>query len=157
MRTLLTAIFIAFVALTSSAYQVTGKVTYGGEPLGHASIRVLGSTYGVISNGKGNYYIELSSGTHTLICEYVGMKAMKKEIVVNRNMTVDFELSENEEILNTLVIKSGDEDLPIQLFVKPSSEKKNCIKTSRLIAVTFILRHPLKRKISKNRTPLTQK
>lgn len=125
MRALLVAISLFFVSTTASAYQVTGQVTFDGEPLGHASIRVKGTTYGVITNGKGNYYLELPEGQYALICEYVGMLPMVKYATVTEDMVIDFELSENKEVLNTLVLDSRGEDPAYNIIRKAIKQKAN--------------------------------
>ncbi|MFT5512566.1 MAG: hypothetical protein ACI8SE_000964 [Bacteroidia bacterium] len=125
MKALIIAILLFLISLSSSAFQVTGKVTYAGEAMGHASIRVQGSTYGVITNGKGDFFMELPTGTYVLICEYVGMVAMKKEVHVKGRATVNFELTENKEVLNTLVIKTGGEDPAYDIVRKTIERKKS--------------------------------
>ena len=125
MRIIFTTLLTVTIAIASSGFQVSGKVTFDGQPLDHASIRVSGSTYGVISNGKGDYYMELAKGSYTLVCEYIGMVPMKKQIQVNGNTTINFELAENEEVLNTLVIESGGEDPAYGIIRKAIERKKS--------------------------------
>ena len=124
MRLLLFFTTICCMSFSTMAYQVRGVVTFDGISLDHASVRVKNSTYGVITNGKGEYFIELKSGTYTLVCSFVGMKPMEKNIKVLGDMVVDFELDENQEVLKTLVIDSDREDPAYPIMRKVIAKRK---------------------------------
>ncbi|MBO6515417.1 MAG: carboxypeptidase-like regulatory domain-containing protein [Bacteroidia bacterium] len=127
MRGVLLGILSLLGGLYAHAYQIHGKVVYSGEPLGYASIHVKGSTQdGVISNGKGDFYMELPGGTYTLVCEFVGMKAVEKTIKVTGNMTVNFEMFDEEEQLSTLVIDANDED-PSYKIIRSAIKRKQSL------------------------------
>lgn len=80
-----------------------------GEPLSFASIYIKNTTKGTTSNVEGYYSFELSTGSHTLICQYVGYEKMEFEINIkegenSKNIT----LKTNEKSLKEVVVKSGE-------------------------------------------------
>lgn len=125
MKALFLSISLLFTTSFVQAFQLAGRVTSNGEALGHASIRVKGSTYGVITNGKGYYYMELPAGTYSLICDFVGMVPLEKQVTLTGNMSLDFDLVEDNEVLGTLVIKSGGEDPAYGIIRKVIKNKVN--------------------------------
>ncbi|MFT5724734.1 MAG: hypothetical protein ACI9JN_001856 [Bacteroidia bacterium] len=129
MKTLIFTITLLFSSVVGSAYQIKGKVTFNGEPVGHASIRVKGTTYGVISNGKGEFYMELLKGKHHILCTHVGMSPIEKEVSITKDMTFNFEMVESKVVLNTLIIDSKSED-PAYDIVRKTIKHKSSLNTN---------------------------
>ena len=124
LRLLIAAILSLSVSQSVLAHRVHGKVTYDGIPLDAASVRVKSSTYGVISNAKGFYHMELSSGKYTLVCSFIGMGTIEKDIVVSGEMTVNFELAEEQEVLNAVVLDADSEDPAYPIMRKAIERRK---------------------------------
>ncbi len=59
-----------------------------GEPLPFGSIYVKNSSYGVASNLKGLYLLDLKPGTHTLIYSYTGFENQERTITLKKNETI---------------------------------------------------------------------
>ncbi len=71
-------IFVWCTCFLGYGQVVSGKVTdERGTPLTFASVYVKHSTYGVSTDGKGRYFIELSPGMDTLVFSYVGYESQE--------------------------------------------------------------------------------
>lgn len=126
MRGVLLCLSLLISGFYAQAYRVIGKVVFDGEPLAYASIHVKGSTYGVLSNGKGEYFLELSSGNYTIVCEYIGMKAVEKTLKVTSDMVVNFDMYASEQELGTLVL-DGDAEDPAYGVIRKAIERKKSL------------------------------
>lgn len=119
---------LLFILLCSSsinfAATVAGKITDTKKnTLAHASIVVKGTTLGTTANEKGLYNINLSKGSYTIICQYIGFKTTEKSVVVNNdNIELNFELADQEYKMQDVIIKSGGEDPAYEII-------RNAIKT----------------------------
>lgn len=56
-----------------------------GNPLPFASIYIKNSTTGVSSNLKGEYFLEIKAGFHTLVYSFVGYETTEKEVILKNN------------------------------------------------------------------------
>ncbi|NQU85812.1 MAG: carboxypeptidase-like regulatory domain-containing protein, partial [Mariniphaga sp.] len=75
---------------------VKGKVTNeNGEPLAWATIKIKGEDYGVFTDQKGKYAINLDEDNPTLIFSYLDIS--KKEITVGRKKKLNVQLNDREE------------------------------------------------------------
>jgi TonB-linked SusC/RagA family outer membrane protein len=83
---------------------VTGTVTDGnsGIPLAGANIIVKGTSNGVSANFDGNYSINVSDQSATLVFSFVGYTT--KEIVVDGKATINVTLAEDASQLNEVVV-----------------------------------------------------
>ncbi len=68
-----------------------------GQPLPFSTVYVKNSTYGVHTNLKGAYFIELKEGTHTLVFNFIGYTSVEKTITVAENQpkTVNVKLKQS--------------------------------------------------------------
>jgi len=94
------------------ATPVTGVVKDDkGNPLPYASVWVKPGTHGVTANSAGHYSIDLSPGSHVLVCQYVGYGRQEKKVVVGAEaLSVDFELSPQQLSMAEVVVRPGGED-----------------------------------------------
>ncbi len=122
------AFFLFLSSIQALGFQVKGTVTFDGMPLNNASVRIKGSTYGVITNGKGEFYMELPSGEYTLLCDFVGMKTLVKTIAVSGDMTLNFNMAENQEVLEAVIIDSDAEDPAYPIMRKAIAKKDSLNK-----------------------------
>lgn len=85
MKPLLLFTLLSFYCFSGSAQIVSGTITDSkNEVLPFSSIVVKGTTQGVSANSKGVYSIQLSPGNYTLVCQYIGYKAIEKTISVEK-------------------------------------------------------------------------
>jgi hypothetical protein len=103
-------LFIAFY-VPSIAQKISGTVSDSeGKPIPFASIFIKGTTRGTNANNEGNYFLELSPGSYTLVCQHVNYKKEEKVIVCgNSDIVVNFRLSIQEVTLDPVIITSGED------------------------------------------------
>ena len=83
MKTLFFALIGLFCSLLSFAQKIKGVVTdKEGKLLPYASVFVKENNKGTNANNEGKYSINLSPGTYTLVCQYVGYGRQEKSITV---------------------------------------------------------------------------
>ena len=104
-------LFISFLVICTSsiAGKISGRVTdkKTGDPLAFATISVKGSERGTNANNNSFYSLTLPPGTYTLICQYVGYKKEEKSITVtDADITVNFELSQQDENLEMVTVST---------------------------------------------------
>lgn len=85
-----------------------------------------------ITNEKGNYSLEISTGKHTITCSFIGMKSETIEIEFKEGETVvyNFGLSPESKVLNTVVVSAGKfeqklEDITVSMEVFNASLIEN--------------------------------
>lgn len=120
---LYTCVFLSFNCF---AGRVTGIVTdEKGNPLQFASVLVKGSTKGTTANNEGKYFLELETGTYTIIAQYVGYNRTEKKVTVDdKQQVVDFTLSLLQLSLKEVVVRPGAEDPAYEII-------RNAIKKRR--------------------------
>jgi iron complex outermembrane receptor protein len=101
-RFLVFAILIVFASISTSAQTgiLKGNVKdANGLPLAGASVTIEGSNKGTTTNAAGNYLLEVSSGTYTLVISYVGTLTQRFSVSVTTNSTI---------VTNADMISAGD-------------------------------------------------
>ena len=99
--------------LSSQSLKVYGVITnvINNEPIPFANIIIEGTSIGTISDINGNYEIlKLPAGSYNFKCSYIGYDTnIKSEIMVssNKNLRLDFSLSENSEILGEVKVQGN--------------------------------------------------
>ena len=109
---LFTAVFLFSFHLCVQAGLIHGKtLDEKNQPLPFTTITIKELNKKVVSNGDGEYNVELNPGTYTFVCQHVGYATLKKEIHVHEKEHVhNFHLTPNELTLTEVVIKAGVED-----------------------------------------------
>ena len=69
---------------------------------------------GTVTNEYGFYSITLPAGTYNLAISYLGFSDINQTITLDKNITLDFKLTESVESLDEVVIKENIEQLNIQ-------------------------------------------
>jgi hypothetical protein len=92
------------------AASLKGRITdVKGEPLPFASIYLKGTSNGTTSNVEGYYSFELSTGTHLMVCQYVGFQKLEFEINISAGNNIkNITLKTNEKSLKEVVVKNGE-------------------------------------------------
>lgn len=81
------------------------------RPLPFSTITIQEINKKIVSNGEGDYSIELEPGNYTLICQHVGYGSVTKQVTISERTHVhDFLLKPNELTLKEVIVKSGVED-----------------------------------------------
>ena len=126
---LLFLLFIAFAGQVH-AYQVRGKVTdTDGIPIPYANVYLKNSTNGVITNVKGEYFLELPAGSHTLIFSSLGYSKKEVEIIINHtNQVKNIVLSPAAIELETINVSEKRRDPAYAIMQKVIANKRQYIK-----------------------------
>ncbi|WP_291865207.1 TonB-dependent receptor [Maribacter sp.] len=133
-------LFLFFTTLLSAQenFTVNGSITdaTNGETLFGASVFLEGTTIGAITNEYGFYSITAPKETYTLIISYVGYSDIKKEITLNQNQKLDFEIKEYATQLEEVVL-TADEKEHVNIRKPEMSVNKLNIKTVKQMPVVF--------------------
>ncbi len=106
-------ILFTFVNFYAFSGVVSGKITdETGNPLPFASVFVKNSTTGVSANYKGEYFLELKAGTHTLIYSFLGYEKIEKIVILktNQHLKLDIKLKRNISAIDEVEIVADKVD-----------------------------------------------
>ena len=122
--------FSILAGITITFAQIKGNVKdKEGNPLPYASVYLIGSSTGTVSNASGDYELELKEkGQVTITCQYVGYK--KETFTINYTGSPVIKntiLSEDENLLNELVIIADRED-PSYPIIRKAIKKRDYYK-----------------------------
>ncbi|WP_103866867.1 TonB-dependent receptor [Aquimarina sp. I32.4] len=119
-------------------HTISGKITdiKNGETLFGASVFFKGTSIGVITNEYGFYSISAPKGNYTLTVSYVGYTDINKEVVLDQNQKIDFEITESSTQLDEVIIKS-EETERVSLRKPEMSVSKLNIKTVKQMPVVL--------------------
>ncbi|MBK8808530.1 MAG: TonB-dependent receptor [Bacteroidales bacterium] len=94
--------------LFSQTYSITGIVTTtNNKPLPDASVFIQDTKIGTSSLPDGTFTInEVIAGNYTIICSFLGYQTIKKQISINKNINIDFELLDSSLMADEIVISS---------------------------------------------------
>jgi hypothetical protein len=100
---LLSALFIWTQIVIAQTGQLTGKVSDpAGDGLPGVSVKVKGTSQGTVTDGSGNYSINISSKNAVLVFSSIGY-INKEEVVGTRNQ-INISLAEDSQSLNEVVV-----------------------------------------------------
>jgi len=107
--------FFEILVLTFLSNSLLGQTVSGivtddkGNPLPNASVFIKDKKGGTSCNSQGQYFLNLSPGDYTLICQHVGYKRETKNITVaNKDITADFALSLLDFTMEEVIVRSGE-------------------------------------------------
>ncbi|MDN3491521.1 TonB-dependent receptor [Winogradskyella bathintestinalis] len=86
----------------------TVKDFSNGETVFGASVFLKGTTIGTTTNEYGFYSITAPKDSYTLIISYVGFEDIFKEINLNTDQTLNFEIKESETLLDEVIINADE-------------------------------------------------
>jgi hypothetical protein len=120
-------LILGLFSLRAFAVQVRGTVSdQDGEPIAYANVFLQNTTYGVLTNIKGEYFIELEAGTHLLAFSSLGYAKVTKEIVVEKTaLVIDVTLMPDGVSLDTVVVTAGRKDPAYAIMEQVIANKKH--------------------------------
>jgi len=126
-KTLILLLLYCIAFSDTRAARISGTVTDDkGSLLAYASILVKGSTRGVTANNEGKYFLDLSPGTYTLVCQYVGYARQEKKVTIGQeSMKVDFSLSLQQLSMADVVVRPGGEDPAYEIIRQAIKKRKD--------------------------------
>lgn len=121
-----------------SSFTVRGKVkdAKNGETLMGATVFLKGTTNGAITNNYGFYSLTAAQGNYTLVVSYMGYQEIKKDINLNGNLELNFELQEVTEALEEVVITA---DEPERISIKKPQMSVSKLKASTIKQMPAVL------------------
>lgn len=119
-------------------FTISGKVTdqSNGETLFGTSIFLQGTDIGAITNEYGFYSISAPPGSYTLIFSYMGFNEVRKQVVLDQNMTLDMELVEFSTQLDEVEVTADEPERAVLRKPEMSVSKLN-IKTVKQMPVVL--------------------
>ena len=136
-------IFLAFILFTNimsaqERYTVSGTITdiSNGETLFGASVFLEGTTIGVTTNEYGFYSITAPKGNYNMIISYIGFTELKKDITLDKDHKIDFEIVEFSTQLDEIVLTAEEPERAILRKPEMSVSKLN-IKTVKQMPVVL--------------------
>jgi len=125
MRQTLLLLLLLILYFSAEAGRISGTVTdTDGNPLPFASILIKNTTRGTTANSEGKYFIDLSPGSYTLICQYVGYVREEKQVTVGaENTTLHFRLPIQQTTLKEVIIQKGED--PAYEVIRQAIKKRN--------------------------------
>jgi hypothetical protein len=113
-KPILTAVFLLFTTLLfAQNYTISGRITDSktGEDLTGATVLIPGTNYGVATNSYGFYSLTLPKGNYKVSFRYVGYDNIEKSIALNKNTTINVELSESSKDIDEITISAKAEEM----------------------------------------------
>lgn len=117
MKYLYTLLFLAYtISSFAQTLKGTTKTTRGGF-IDKATIKLLNTNYGSLTNSQGNYTISsLKEGIYTISVSAIGYASQLKSIDVKKGQTlvIDFKLAESSRELNEVTVSSEKRQESVQ-------------------------------------------
>lgn len=104
MKKIIFILIIIPYSIFSQDFNIKGKVSNYNTPLAYASIHVKGKPIGTTTDEEGFYSLKLSKGDYTLVCQSIGFTTIEKNITVDNNQTINFNLKEDVLGLDQIVV-----------------------------------------------------
>ncbi|MDE5420006.1 TonB-dependent receptor [Labilibaculum sp. DW002] len=143
MRKIITSVVLALTLFVSSVYAqenytVSGTVkdVKNGETLLGASVYFKGTSIGVMSNEYGFYSLTVPKGNYTLSVSYLGYQESSKEIILEKDQKVDFEINESTTQLSEIIV-TGEESEKANISLPQMSVSK--LKASTIKQMPVVL------------------
>lgn len=86
------------------------KDASNGETVFGASVILKGTSIGTISNEYGFFSITAPSGTYTIVLSYMGYATVSREITIDKNQKIDFEITESNTALDEIIITAEESE-----------------------------------------------
>lgn len=121
----LPTLFLLLFTTYCEATIVKGLVTDDkNNPLPYATVLIKGTTTGTTTNAAGQYQLDIPSGQHTLVCQYIGYRKTEKVVQIDATtQTVNFTLLPVNLQIKEVVVKAGGED-PAYAIIRQAIKKR---------------------------------
>ncbi|MGB0430321.1 MAG: DUF5686 and carboxypeptidase regulatory-like domain-containing protein [Bacteroidia bacterium] len=159
MNKLLVILSLCALPILSKAHQIRGYVfNEQSEAFPGVSIYIENSTYGVVTNAKGEFLFDLKQGNYTLIFRHLGYKTQKLNITVPNNSKIEVEMQADVTELDEVAISAKGKDPAYALManaIKKRSYYYNQIKSYK--ANAYVKASLQKEEINRERDSITNK
>ena len=123
-------LFLPFTTMNVLAGSIKGTVTdkQTKEPLTGATVQIMGTATGVVADIDGNYRLEVTNGTYTLVVKYVGYKDITlPDINVTGETLLNFEMDSDAQTLSE-----------VSVVAKKNLENERALRAERRAATLAI-------------------
>ena len=105
-------LLVASAAHAQSRYTVSGTVKDAGtgEDLIGATVLISGTTTGTTTNLYGFYSLTLEPGTYTLVYRFIGYTSAEREVVLDRDVKLDMEITATGTTLKEVEVTGKKKD-----------------------------------------------
>jgi outer membrane receptor for ferrienterochelin and colicins len=130
MKTLFSLLlFLSCLSFYSQTAEITGVVTYKGDPVPLVNVYLEGTTIGTTTNNKGEFFMKAPLGHHEIILQAIGFKTVQIHLdVLNPDpQKLNFSLQEDVTGLDQVVIsasRNGQLRHTAPVIVSVTSEKE---------------------------------
>jgi len=136
-----TSLLLILFSIYSYAQQSTlsGKITnkMDGESLFGVTIFTDDFKKGTTTNEYGFYTLTLPKGNYKIVISYMGFRSTTKEIDLNQNKTIDFELEEESNALDEVIVSTKEAEIRNKIRKPQMSVTQLSVKTIRQAPVVL--------------------
>lgn len=113
---LLSFVVFSMFGFAQEKFTISGylKDAKNGEMLIGATVLVKQLSTGAAANVYGFYSISIPKGNYTIVANFIGYQSITKEISLNENVKLDFELGENAQNLEAVEVSSERSDANVK-------------------------------------------
>lgn len=127
---------------TNAVYEITGTVTSNGESIPFATVSIKNTSTGTVCDEYGVYNFKSKHGDVIVSAQAVGYKTVEKNIHLDNNTTLKFELPEDVFGLDQVVVSATKTSLnrreaPVLVTVTGAKELQQIQATSLIDGLTF--------------------
>ena len=118
------AIFFLLLPTIVQASKITGLVTdQNGHGLPFATLYIEGTTTGTTTNSQGNFSLEVPTGDHTIVFQYLGYKTVRKPVSVGQqDVLLNIQLLPETVELKEIVINASED--PADRVIREAIKKR---------------------------------
>ena len=134
---LILSLFLFTKTFSQEKFTISGIITdkSSNETLIGANFILPEISRGTVTNEYGFYSITLPEGNYKIQVNYLGFNTISQNIVLDKNLKLNFELSENSEMLDEVVIKNDVE----QINIKTPQMSVNQLNASTIKQIPVVL------------------
>jgi len=105
-------LFFCSLLLGQEKYSIRGTIkdVSNGETLLGATVFLKGTTQGTITNEYGFFSLTAPKGNYSLMISYLGYESLTKEVELNTDLTLNFELIESTTALKEVIIVADESE-----------------------------------------------
>jgi hypothetical protein len=113
---------LTLISYSSFAQVIMGKLTDENGPLPFANVYLKNSTYGIATDNRGKYFLELTPGNHTIVYSFIGHNPVEQKITINKG---------EYKTLNVKLENAGLELLTVEVVSDRKDKGKEIIKNAQ--------------------------
>lgn len=144
------------LSLLSHGQVVKGKLTdRNGTPLPYASVYTKQSTYGVSTNSKGDFFLEMKPGKHTLVFSYLGYESSEHTITLTAGKVqrLDVQLKEQSTQLREFEIVANTRDLGKEIMRKVRDNRRKYLTSYEGYKCETYLKTSMEKNLARPKKP----